>query len=663
MSRVWGRFALVGILLVVAGSMPLAAGADTGDGGGVPGDARQLTPTDGVAIRSVISPDGATIVYAAVDIHGNEAVYARPTGGGPETPLSGLVFGGNVSTVTITPDGQTVVYVADHNVAQQMELWAVPIGGGQRVRLSGPMIVGGDVRLTSGLAQNVDSLLFTPDSSKVVFTADSQIDDAVEVFVADLSGGEPTKLHADFEEGAFIRQWELTSDSTEVLYVARTRTDARYRLYKAALTGPPAMRLSPLTARVVDGFLQSRDGETVYWDGVNDQIGKQVLMAVPVAGGASIQLSGSTVNGGNVSRYAETGDGAYVAYLASQDDKNVAEVYSAATDGSGWIKLNPTLVAGGQAFLTSVSPIDSTVVYRADQDSNNVLETYMVDASGGDVTKLNPPLTGTQTGEGVFDPTGAHIIFTAETGQDGAVRLYRANPANGNIIWINDDIGDLDDIEGDIALGAPTVRFTPDGKWVLYLARPQLGDPFDLIASRTNGSGSRQLSTPGLGAGAYVLSPQGTHVRYNPGGVLFYTTIVSHRCGGKPATHAGTPGHDNLVGTDGKDVMVGFGGNDVIDGLEGSDTICGGTGNDHLFGGIGPDTLLGGKGNDRLDGMKGDDTIFGHGGRDLIWGRLGRDVLHGGGGDDTLRGGGMADFSVRQCGSRHAHRRTRSRHL
>ena len=39
-------------------------------------------------------------------------------------------------------------------------------------------------------------------------------------------------------------------------------------------------------------------------------------------------------------------------------------------------------------------------------------------------------------------------------------------------------------------------------------------------------------------------------------------------CGGRPATHIGTPGDDVLVGTNGDDVMVGRGGNDVLRGRQ-----------------------------------------------------------------------------------------------
>ena len=109
-------------------------------------------------------------------------------------------------------------------------------------------------------------------------------------------------------------------------------------------------------------------------------------------------------------------------------------------------------------------------------------------------------------------------------------------------------------------------------------------------------------------------------------------------CGGRPATHIGTPGDDVLVGTNGDDVMVGRGGNDVLRGRGGDDALCGGRGDDILSGGPGDDVLRGGRGHDDLRGGAGGDNLVGNEGDDLLRGGADADILRGGRGLDICRG-------------------------
>jgi hypothetical protein len=47
-----------------------------------------------------------------------------------------LPDGGRVVSYRLTPDGARALYVADQRVPGQFELWSVPVGGGQPLRLS-----------------------------------------------------------------------------------------------------------------------------------------------------------------------------------------------------------------------------------------------------------------------------------------------------------------------------------------------------------------------------------------------------------------------------------------------------------------------------------------------------------------------------------------------
>ncbi len=104
-------------------------------------------------------------------------LYSVPIGGpaAAVTKLNGaVVAGGNVSAYfLISPDSSRVVYRANQQTASVAELYSAPIGGpaGSEVKLNGALVPGG----------NVTFFQVSPDSSRVVYLADQQMDNVVEL--------------------------------------------------------------------------------------------------------------------------------------------------------------------------------------------------------------------------------------------------------------------------------------------------------------------------------------------------------------------------------------------------------------------------------------------------------------------------------------------------
>jgi uncharacterized repeat protein (TIGR01451 family) len=123
------------------------------------------------------------------------------------------------------------------------------------------------------------------------------------------------------------------------------------------------------------------------------------------------------------------------------------------------------------------------------------------------------------------------------------------------------------------------------------------------------------------------------------------TTEVNEgpKCGGNPATIAGTGGADVLTGTEGRDVVSTLGGKDEVNSLGGKDAICGKGGNDKLKGESGSDLVKGGGGKDKPKGSGGNDEVRGGAKSDHLRGGGGNDLLDGGKGNDTCEGGGGSD--------------------
>ena len=134
----------------------------------------------------VISPAGGRLVYVAnQDTYPIAELYSVPLDGSESPvklngpfPSSESVLGVQRSP-RITDEGGLVLFLADADTADRLELWKVPIGGGVAPRrLNGSLVHGGDVqdeRSTSVVREGYD---VTPDGMRVLYRADQQVDDA-----------------------------------------------------------------------------------------------------------------------------------------------------------------------------------------------------------------------------------------------------------------------------------------------------------------------------------------------------------------------------------------------------------------------------------------------------------------------------------------------------
>ncbi|MCH2065069.1 MAG: hypothetical protein MK194_15245, partial [Roseibacillus sp.] len=141
-----------------------------------------------------VSPDGSTVVYVAdQDTNNVFELYSVPIGGGATTKLNGaLPAGGFVySGFHVSPNGSTVVYRADQDTDRVLELYSVPIGGGATTKLNDALPAGGDVP---------SDFQISPDSSTVVF------------YVAYQGTNQAFELHAAWLQSRWIRAGGIWSE-------------------------------------------------------------------------------------------------------------------------------------------------------------------------------------------------------------------------------------------------------------------------------------------------------------------------------------------------------------------------------------------------------------------------------------------------------------------
>ena len=239
--------------------------------------------------------------------------------------MGDLSHGGAVSSgFQISPDGTHVVYHADQQTDNVVELYSVPLAGGTDAKLNGLLVDGGNVLFSS--------FEISPDSSRVVYQADQETDNVFELYSVPLSGGTAVKLNGQLiSNGDVSNNFQISPDSSQVVYYADQETNLENELY-----------------------------------------------TVPLMGGTAIKLNGQLVFGGFVSSYFQISpDSSRVVYRASQQTSNVSELYSVPLGGGTAVKLNGALVSGGNVLSDfQISPDSSHVVYRADQLTDNVFELF-----------------------------------------------------------------------------------------------------------------------------------------------------------------------------------------------------------------------------------------------------------------------------------------------
>ena len=163
-----------------------------------------------------LSSDGNSVAYG-VDMagFGDAQLYSSPTTGGDPILLTGpALFGVNIPTYQISADSSQVVYASDPALDETFQLLAVPISGGEIRDLSGPLVDGG------GLYMGFDRQARFAVSSNgyAVFMAEKDTAGVVELYSVPLAGGEPIKLSDIPVVGGDVQSFLISPDGNYVIF-------------------------------------------------------------------------------------------------------------------------------------------------------------------------------------------------------------------------------------------------------------------------------------------------------------------------------------------------------------------------------------------------------------------------------------------------------------
>ncbi len=401
-------------------------------GGGAVTKLNRPLPSGGGVFEYMLSNDGQWVVYVGEQDRNNVTeIYSVPVSGGTVTKLNpNLPNGRTVSNRrAISPDSSTVVYSADQITNDKFELFSVPITGGTAVRISGPMVAGGGIELFS--------ILFSPDSSTVVYRAVQDALNTREVYSVPIGGGTVTKLNEPLVSGGNIFKHLITPDGTRVIFRGDQDTDGLDELFSVPLHGGPVTRISdPALGEMFDYFI-SADNEHVVYQISGD---RREIYTVPVLGGvAPIQLNGPLAATDEVGEFGLSENGRQVVFTTGPFNTDLDPtantrgdldaprnaLFSVAVEGGVPIRLTEPFAPGQGLDHVQIAPNSGHVFYKADRDVPGSDRLYGVSIGGGESLELSGAMVA---GGGLnFFSIGSdstRLFYQADQDTAGVEELY-----------------------------------------------------------------------------------------------------------------------------------------------------------------------------------------------------------------------------------------------
>jgi len=419
-----------------------------------------------------LAPDGTTVVY----VHRpHDTLYRVDAAGG--APVRLVSHPGGFWPI---PGGRVIF--SPYGQPNGSEVFSMPMGGGEPVRLSMPLPIG-------PVVGRIHDFLVSPDGAWTVYLADGETQNHFELYSVPSDGSAPAAaisgtLPPNASVGGYPAEkdaFRITPDSTRVVYLADAEIVGDFNLYVAPIDGSAAPeKLTEFDNQGVEhGFLLSPDGQTAVFRALapnTQSTYSRMVHSVPLdGGGPPVVLNGPFAHGATAGAIEISPDSAWVVYIADPDGSDRYELFSAPVDGS----FAPIELQSVSAFNTDVtehriSPDSKRVIYVLAQPDDQ-LYTIPIDGSAARRRFLD---SGDLVDGFDFTPDGAQIVINRYVPQSA---LYRApidaSTAPARLTPPPPSLQSIDDF-----------HTTPDGAFALYVAWQQTQDRSELYRVPMDGS-------------------------------------------------------------------------------------------------------------------------------------------------------------------------------
>src|SRR5262245_5186550 len=309
---------------------------------GLPAASAQGLKLNGPLPRSIggdiraaeLSRDGDHLVYVAdqdvderFDLHAVDARAESPVPVRLNLPRD---FADVQPRFLITPDGGSVLYLADQETDNAFELYLVPIDASEAPRkLNGPLVANGDVE---------ERFELSPNGKRVVYLASQVAANRTEIFSAPLDGSAPSvKLDLTVPPGKGVSDFAISPDSRRVVFLVPRKVGQVFvdDLWSSSIDGRGGPVL--LLENTGDEFSSSADGARVLAPAI--LAGMHEGFGVPIAGGSPLRVTPLPA-GRMVTDFELTPRGERIVFSANASTWRRYELFSAKSDGSGRIRLS-----------------------------------------------------------------------------------------------------------------------------------------------------------------------------------------------------------------------------------------------------------------------------------------------------------------------------------
>ncbi|HNP34674.1 MAG TPA: hypothetical protein PKK10_02370, partial [Woeseiaceae bacterium] len=392
-----------------------------------PGTTVQLNPAlpAGASISVfAASPDESQVVYIADQDTLNKFEIYRVDLDDPgvSTRLNPASTPANsdVQEFAFSPDSSQLAYTSDQDTVGARELYLVDLANpGVPAKLNAPLVPGGIVGIGS---------IFSPDGTQLAYAADQDVDGIFEMYLVTVAvPGVSTKLNPDFAAFTQLKQgFSFSPDGNWLLYSADQDIDEVVELYAVDLANPGAStKVNPPFAGNTDmcrGRFSPDSQKIVYCSDEDTDETLELFLVEIGAFGVSTKLNPPLVADGDIrsSDYRFSADSGSIFYRADQDVDEHRELFEVSLASPGVAtRINDTMIALGDVFSFELSPDGLSVAYRADSAVDTEIELFEVALSApGMPTRVHPELVGVATESFRYSSDGTRIVYVAE--QDAA---------------------------------------------------------------------------------------------------------------------------------------------------------------------------------------------------------------------------------------------------